>query len=194
MQYPGTGSTYSSTAIGQHRCHAMSGTDVLYGATRMAVALNFSRAMDKVSSAICLRVRYAMPGTHIAFKTAAICLRARSTLPGTDMAYGATAICLRARYALPGRMDGWQNEVDPPMLLRAREAVSGTERAYGATRALCDARYRHSVRYAMTGIDAAYGTTCVLCGVQYWNSVWFSLVGTMPGIDGVYAATIIRIR
>eukprot|EP00961_Rhodomonas_salina_P211617 2857511-Rhodomonas_salina.1 len=41
---------------------------------------------EEVTSAMCLRACYAMPGTDLAY--GAMCLRAYYAIPGTDRAYG----------------------------------------------------------------------------------------------------------
>eukprot|EP00961_Rhodomonas_salina_P154898 2086405-Rhodomonas_salina.6 len=76
---------------------------------------------EDVGSAICLRARYAMSGTDLAYTT--ICLRARYAMSGTDLPYGATRMSEWSRSRLC-----WY-----AISLRGCYAMSGTGIAYGAT-------------------------------------------------------------
>eukprot|EP00961_Rhodomonas_salina_P034079 458488-Rhodomonas_salina.7 len=167
----------------------MPGTDAAYAALPGEEKLRggaWEGAHAFTRSAICLRLRYAMSGTDLAYS--AICLRLRFAMSGTDMSgtdmsgsdIPSSAICLRLRYAVSG--------IDIPSSgigLCLRYAVSGTEIACAAIRAgsgAGGARQRPGcTSYAMPGTDVAYGATSavrcpililcmglpVLCAAQY---------------------------
>eukprot|EP00961_Rhodomonas_salina_P172601 2327690-Rhodomonas_salina.1 len=113
----GTGIPHGATCL--RACSAMSGAGVAYGTAGLrdvrigshypcCADIAYARAAVDVEAiqcdvlavnpAICLRERYAISGTDIAY--VAISPRAPYGMPGTDIAYG--AISLRASYAMPG--------------------------------------------------------------------------------------------
>eukprot|EP00961_Rhodomonas_salina_P223700 3024940-Rhodomonas_salina.1 len=97
----------------------MSGTDLLYAATRLSTA-------DQVSSAIRLRACYAMSGTDLAYVAS---VHAYECVVRDRVLTHRKVVCmyLRACYAMSGSHM-------PHMCLRACYAVSGTDLAYAATR------------------------------------------------------------
>eukprot|EP00961_Rhodomonas_salina_P081116 1090819-Rhodomonas_salina.3 len=129
-------------------CYAISGTDIVYGATREGASIS----QPKYLSPRVLRNRYAMSGTDRAYAVT------RSE-EDDDLcrAFGHAGTGLRAEYAMSGTEIGYcyQDEGHVAFFaagslipdgkgatgLRERYAMSG----YGAMTQLCDVRYGRSV-------------------------------------------------
>eukprot|EP00961_Rhodomonas_salina_P137600 1851262-Rhodomonas_salina.1 len=99
-------------------CDAMRGTEIGYAATRWISSYALCSYWLRVSSAICLRSRYAMSGTDITH--GAMCLGFCYAMSGTDIPYaGARSTC---------SLNPLEDEVSTrPIALRARYAMSGTD-------------------------------------------------------------------
>eukprot|EP00961_Rhodomonas_salina_P304361 3941573-Rhodomonas_salina.3 len=91
IRYVATRRVLSGTVMWLLRiCYAVSGTEIGYAATRTNVRVMGQGARQGTQGAICLRARYALSGTGIAYDDTG--LRACYALCGTDLAYRPTRV------------------------------------------------------------------------------------------------------
>eukprot|EP00961_Rhodomonas_salina_P121988 1642601-Rhodomonas_salina.5 len=131
-------------AIGLGACSAMSGTDVLYGPTRMGMHAEHGGRSPPMEIRIC----YAVSGTDCPLLNYCMLLRACYAVSGSDLAYAAIRrIGSTTPQAYTAAVP--QHRVLCPICLRGYYAMPGTDLASRSTSVL--------PAYAMAGTDLAYG-------------------------------------